>query len=67
MPGQERAESTGGGPAVLLVTQGDVIIDWESGEAAFRRGQSVLIPALLETFSLLAETPVELFKVTVPS
>jgi mannose-6-phosphate isomerase len=66
-PGQERAESTGGGPAVLLVTQDDVRIGWEGGETKLRRGQSVLIPALLETFSLFAETPVELFSVTVPS
>jgi mannose-6-phosphate isomerase len=65
-PGQERAESTGGGPAVLLVTQGDVLIRWEGGEATFQRGQSMLIPALLEAFSLLAKTPVELFKVMVP-
>jgi mannose-6-phosphate isomerase len=66
-PGKERAESTGGGPAVLLVIQGDVRIGWEGGEAAFRRGQSVLIPALLEAFRLAAEAPIELFKVIVPS
>jgi mannose-6-phosphate isomerase len=65
-PGQERAESTGGGPAVLLVTRGDAGIRWTGGETELRRGQSVLIPALVEAFSLLAETPVELFKVTVP-
>jgi mannose-6-phosphate isomerase class I len=66
-PGQERAESVGGGPAVLLITEGDVHIGWEGGETRLWRGQSVLVPALLETFSLLAETSVELFKVTVPS
>jgi mannose-6-phosphate isomerase len=66
-PGQERAESSDGGPAVLLVTRGDVRIGWEGGEAAFRRGQSVLIPALVEAFSLVAESPIELFSVTVPS
>jgi mannose-6-phosphate isomerase len=65
-PGQERMESTGGGPAVLLVTQGDVLIVWASGETKLRRGQSVLVPASLEALSLLAETPVELFRVTVP-
>jgi len=66
-PGRERAESAGDGPAVLLVTQGDVLIRWEGGQAAFGRGQSVLIPALLGEFRLSAETSVELFKVTVPS
>ena len=66
-PGQERMGSTGGGPAVLLVTQGDVLIRWEGDETKLRHGQSVLIPALLEAFSLLAESPVELFKVMVPS
>jgi mannose-6-phosphate isomerase len=66
-PGQKRAESTGGGPAVLLATQGDVRIGWEGGETELRRGQSVLVPASLKAFSLLAETSVELFKVTVPS
>jgi mannose-6-phosphate isomerase len=65
--GQEGVESTGGGPAVLLVTKGDVLIRWEGGETKLRRGQSVLIPAVLEAFSLFAETPVELFNVTVPS
>jgi mannose-6-phosphate isomerase len=65
-PGQERVESNGGGPAVLLVTKGDIRIGWEGGETKLRHGQSVLIPALLEAFSLLAELPVELFKVTVP-
>jgi mannose-6-phosphate isomerase len=65
-PGQERVESSGGGPAVLLVTRGDVLIGWESGEITFRRGQSMLIPALLEGFNLLAEIPAELFIVTVP-
>jgi mannose-6-phosphate isomerase len=66
-PEQERAESTGGGPVVLLLTQGDILIHWEGGETKLRRGQSVLIPALVRVFSLLAETPVELFKVMIPS
>jgi mannose-6-phosphate isomerase class I len=52
---------------VLLVTQGDVLIRWEGDETKLQHGQSVLIPALLEAFSLLAESPVELFKVMVPS
>jgi mannose-6-phosphate isomerase len=65
-PGQERAESTGGGPAVLFVTQGDVCIGWEGGETRLRRGQSVLIPALLEAFSLRAATSAEVFQVRVP-
>ena len=65
-PGQERAESTGGGPQILLVTAGDVLMGWDGGEAEFRRGQSVLIPAFLGTFGLKAAAPSELFRVQVP-
>jgi mannose-6-phosphate isomerase len=65
--GQRWVELTNDAPQILLVTQGDVHIGWEGGEEAFWRGQSVLIPASLKVFRLLAETPVELFKVTVPS
>jgi mannose-6-phosphate isomerase len=65
-PGQERAESTGGGPQILLVTAGDVLIDWDGGEAAFGRGQSVLLPAFLNRFKLKATASSELFRVQVP-
>ncbi|MBN1978496.1 MAG: mannose-6-phosphate isomerase, class I [Anaerolineae bacterium] len=65
-PGQERAESTGGGPQILLVTAGEAIISWEEGNAAFRRGQSVLLPAFLSGFELKATTSSEIFRVQVP-
>jgi mannose-6-phosphate isomerase len=65
-PGQERAESTGGGPQIMLVTAGDVLIGWEGGEAAFGRGQSVLLPAFLGGFELKVPAPSELFRVQVP-
>jgi mannose-6-phosphate isomerase len=65
-PGQERAESTGGGPQILLVTAGEVIIRWKGGEATFQRGQSVLLPAFLGGFGLKAPASAELFRVQVP-
>jgi mannose-6-phosphate isomerase len=65
-PGQERAESTGGGPQILLVTTGEVLISWRGGEAAFGRGQSVLLPAFLDRFGLKAAASSELFRVQVP-
>ena len=65
-PGQERAELTGGGPQIMLITAGDVLIGWEGGEAAFGRGQSVLLPAFLGGFGLKATASSELFRVQVP-
>ena len=65
-PGQERADSTGGGPQILLVTAGEVIIRWKGGEATFQRGQSVLLPAFLGGFGLKAPASAELFRVQVP-
>jgi mannose-6-phosphate isomerase len=65
-PGQERATLTGNAPQILLITQGDVHIGWESGEAEYRRGQSVLAPASLEAYALVARESAELFKTTVP-
>jgi mannose-6-phosphate isomerase len=69
-PGRARREATQNKPEVLLVTQGEVLISWGagsgSGEEAFQRGQSVLIPALLEEFRVEAQSPAELFKVEVP-
>ncbi|MFL7795039.1 MAG: mannose-6-phosphate isomerase, class I [Anaerolineae bacterium] len=65
-PGQERADSTGGGPQILLVTAGEVIISREKGNAAFQRGQSVLLPAFLGGFGLKAAASAELFRVQVP-
>jgi mannose-6-phosphate isomerase len=65
-PGQERAESTGDGPQILLVTAGNILIGWEGGQAAFGRGQSVLLPASLDRFDLKATAYSELFRVQVP-
>jgi mannose-6-phosphate isomerase len=65
-PEQERAESTGGGPMVLLLTQGDILIHWEGGQAAFRRGQSILTPSFMGEFRLRAAASAEVFKAEVP-
>ncbi len=58
-------------PQVLLVTKGNCLISWgsgsQSGQEEFQQGQSVLIPAFLKEFTLLATTSlIELFKVEVP-
>jgi mannose-6-phosphate isomerase len=65
-----REEQTGGGPQILLVTRGNVLIHWdagaERGEQIMQRGQSVFIPAVLSTFTLTAEGDAEIFKADVP-
>jgi mannose-6-phosphate isomerase len=52
---------------VLLVTQEEVLIRWSKGEMALRRGQSVLIPALLDEFELTSSSSAECFQVEVPA
>jgi mannose-6-phosphate isomerase len=55
---------------ILLVTEGDVLVRWdtgsERGEEVFRRGQSMLMPACLEEFEVQARTLAKVFEATVP-
>lgn len=64
-PGEEWVE-TGSGPRIVLVTQGQVQLRWDGGAETFRRGESILIPAILGRFTVCAENRVELFKAEVP-
>jgi mannose-6-phosphate isomerase len=65
-PGEERAESSGGQVEILLVTRGAVQLRWGAEVETFRQGESIFIPALLDGFTVRAESPVELFKAEVP-
>jgi mannose-6-phosphate isomerase len=64
-PGQTASEANHG-PQVLLVARGSLIIRWGDDEAAFQRGQSILIPAALRQFDLEAESAATAFRVQVP-
>ncbi len=65
-PGEKRIEANGGRPEILLVTQGTVRLRWPDGAETFRQGESFLIPALLDKFTLQAERIAELFRAEVP-
>lgn len=64
-PGEEWIER-GSGPRIVLVTEGQVQLRWDGGAETFRRGESILIPAVLDGFAVRAESHVELFKTEVP-
>jgi len=68
--GEEKREVTGDRPEILLITRGEALIRWGTGtereEASFRQGQSMLIPASLIEFQLVAQQSAEIFKATVP-
>lgn len=66
-PGATRVETTGGKLEALLVTNGDIAIDWQNGSRAeFHRGETVLIPACLDVFTLHAPGGAEVFKTEIP-
>jgi mannose-6-phosphate isomerase len=59
------------GPRVLLLTEGEVHIKWNSGpggsEESLRQGQSVFVPACLREFQITSNSSTELFMAEVPS
>jgi mannose-6-phosphate isomerase len=65
-PGSVVHELTHNRPQVYIVTQGAIELSWDRATQRFKRGQSVFIPAVLPQFSLVADSPSELFKVEVP-
>jgi mannose-6-phosphate isomerase len=65
-PGEERIEAGGGRLEILLVVQGEVRLRWGAESETFRQGESILIPALLDGFTVKAENAVELFKAEIP-
>ena len=64
--GAERLERTGARPRILLVTEGEVHVHGAAGALALRQGQSALIPAVLEEYTLRAVAKVQLFTAQVP-
>jgi mannose-6-phosphate isomerase len=69
-PHTERRERTEGVSNILLITKGEIHINWneasENGTDVFRQGQAFFIPACLQEFQVQAKVPVEIFKVEVP-
>jgi len=67
---QKKVEITGYKPEILLVTEGQIRIHWENDSKKdvkiFKKGQSILIPALLREYRIHAECRSEYFKVEVP-
>ncbi len=61
-PGAEIVTATGNRPRILLITEGQVLVN----EETFKRGQSILIPACLEEFQITSGGAAELFAVEVP-
>ncbi len=65
-PGESRSIARPPAPALWLITQGAVRLTWAEGEAAFRRGQAVLLPAALRALTVMATEPTEVFQATTP-
>jgi mannose-6-phosphate isomerase len=59
-------ESTADRPQILLVTQGEIAIRYKDGMQTIGRGQSVLIPANLAEYSILAKQSAVIFKADIP-
>ena len=68
--GQKILVKTGYKPEILLVMVGQIRIHWDydskKGVRIFKRGQSILIPALLSEYRIQPECRSEYFKVEVP-
>jgi mannose-6-phosphate isomerase len=65
--GAAKAEQTQGKPHILLAIEGDVMLSWgEQSTLACRRGQSLLVPAILESYTIQFTTDALLFKVEIP-
>lgn len=52
---------------ILLVTKGEIKLSCNQQEHAYKKGHSILIPAVLEKYKIMAEQDASIFKVTVPS
>lgn len=66
----EIQQFTGNQPEIMIVTEGNVEIQWGAKstkeQKQLSRGQSVFIPAILNEYSLVAKTPAVVFKAQVP-
>jgi len=59
------------GPQILLMLRGQVRIEWNNqnstGVDCYCKGQSMLVPAVVDRVRLIAEQPAELYRVIVPA
>ncbi len=53
-------------PAVLLIVEGEVDLAWAKGSATFRKGESALLPACLDAYTLHATADADVFQAAVP-
>ena len=53
-------------PAIWLITEGTIQLDWGTESATFKRGQSVLLPAILREVTVTALQDAEVFLAGVP-
>ncbi|MCL4507409.1 MAG: mannose-6-phosphate isomerase, class I [Chloroflexi bacterium] len=65
-PGVTRHVSMLNKPSILIVTQGEITLRYAGGADAFRRGQSIFIPAILSEYSILSTQPSVIFQADVP-
>ncbi len=69
-PGFDAVFESGGRPAVVLITQGSLNVQWKEGSEprteAFAKGESFLIPATLSRWRMTGNGKVGLYLVSVP-
>ncbi|HEX2995370.1 MAG TPA: hypothetical protein VHP14_11120, partial [Anaerolineales bacterium] len=68
--GQEEVDNGGGSLRIFIVTKGTLQLEWHLQERTFnlevQKGQSVLVPAILDKLILRPSGMTECFKVDVP-
>jgi mannose-6-phosphate isomerase len=70
MPRQEAVDSGNGNLRIFIVTKGTLLLEWQTqnrtSQLEVQKGQSVLVPAILDTLILRPSGMTEYFKVDVP-
>ncbi|MBN2012138.1 mannose-6-phosphate isomerase, class I [candidate division KSB1 bacterium] len=62
-----KIEQTAGKPHILLIIDGEITVQWGTDQAeTYRRGQSVLIPSLINSYSITATKTALVFKSEIP-
>jgi mannose-6-phosphate isomerase len=69
-PGYEAVFESGGRPAVVLITEGSLIVQWEDNggwrSESFAKGESFLIPAILSRWRMSGSEKVGFYVVAIP-
>jgi mannose-6-phosphate isomerase class I len=69
-PGFDAVFESGGRPAVVLITQGSLNVQWEEDSGwrsdAFTKGESFLIPATLSRWRMSSNEKIGFYFVTIP-